>query len=128
MTIDYIEDKIYKITGQVVVENTISTNVRISALITEFRMVKKNSRGSLVVSFHWNKNTDYVLAIRNESLELKVMASTSESEGDCSIFYLVVLSTSYKHRSDNVNNAACRDNLSLSFTLIRLLIWHYNKF
>lgn len=122
MTMEYIEDKICKITGQVVVENTISTNGRISALIIEFRMVKKNSRGSLAVSFHWNKNTDYVLAIRNESLELKVMASTSESEGDCSIFYLVVLSTSYKHWSDNVNNAACRDNLSLSFTLIRWLI------
>ncbi|XP_067021691.1 uncharacterized protein [Acropora muricata] len=37
----------------------------------EFSMVKKNVRGSLVVSFHWNENTDYVLAIRNNSLELK---------------------------------------------------------
>ena len=73
-------------------------------MITEFSMVKKNARGSLVVSFHWNENTDYVLAIRNNSLELKVMASRIESEGDCSIFYLLERSTSDNHWNDNVNN------------------------
>ena len=67
-------------------------------------MVKKNARGSLVVSFHWNENTDYVLAIRNNSLELKVMASRIETGGDCSIFYLLEPSTSDSHWNDNVNN------------------------
>ena len=73
-------------------------------MITEFSMVKKNARGSLVVSFHWNENNDYVLAIRNNSLELEVMASRIESEVDCSIFCLLEPSTSDNHWSDNVNN------------------------